>query len=278
MLKIFRVVIATTLRCNLDCKLCFPKAPLLKHPWHPDTAYLKAELDRIFSIIDSCGRLDLSGGEPLLRTDLHEVLSHALQYISRMDDGIRIITNGTIVPNSKIIDACKAYHGRIEFLVDNYGTDVSTKIKEISHVLDEADIRYSIRNNDPNSPHCGGWVDLGIERGKRNSPEKAQELFQHCICNDELRYAGAIEAGRQYICKMSKLVTLAGWEPDRPEEYVDLMDMSKSAEDLRAELNELYNRPCIAACQYCNGFFHDSPRFAPGVQMTPEEKEAAKKF
>ena len=278
MLNISRVVIATTLRCNLNCKLCFPKAPLLKKPWHPTTEYLKAELDRIFSVIDRCGRLDFSGGEPLLRKDLGEVLLHALKYSDKMEDGIRIITNGTLLPDLTLLETCKAHRDHIEFLVDNYGESVSKIIPDIESALKSSGIRYSIRNNDPNSPHCGGWVDLGIEKGKRNTPETAIELFKKCICSNELRYAGAIEDGRQYVCKMSKLVTLAGWEPDRPTEYVDFMDMHKSVDELRKELQSLYERPYVAACQYCNGFFHDSPRYAPGVQMTNEEKMSAKKF
>lgn len=277
-LKLKRVVIATTLHCNLNCKLCFPKAPLLKNPWNPDTDYLKTEISRIFSIIDSCGRLDFSGGEPLLRTDIDEILSHALQYIPQADEGIRIITNGTLIPSDKLLNVCKENKDAVEFLVDNYGPEVSVRIPEIERKLEEAQVRYYIRNNDPNSPHCGGWVDLGIEGGKRHSIEQAKKLFEHCICSHELQYAGAIEVGRQYACKMSKLVALRGWEADDPNEYVDLMDMNKSVEEIRRQLFSLYDRQYVSACQYCNGFFHDSPRYAPGVQLTSQELMDAKKF
>ncbi len=277
-LKLKRVVLATTLKCNLLCKLCFPKAPQLKKPWHPDTDYLKAEIDRIFSVIDGCERLDLSGGEPLLRKDIGEIVRYVMHYANRMDNGIRLITNAAVAPGGDFLDVCKEHRDKIEVLVDNYGESVSVHLRHICQSFDDCGIRYDIRNNDPTSPHCGGWVDLGIERGKRNDENTAKALFKNCICANELRYAGAIEAGRQYACKMSKLVCLAGWEEENPSEFVDYMDTSKSREQLRKELKGLYNRDSVAACQYCDGFFDKSPRFAPGEQFANTELREAMRF
>jgi DNA-directed RNA polymerase subunit L len=252
--------------------------PFLKKPWHPSVDCWCDEVDSIFSVIDRCERLDLSGGEPLLHTDISDMVLYLFTYIDRMGNGIRIITNGTVVPSDSLLDACKKFDEKIEFLVDNYGRSVSTRIEEICKALQSANIRYSVRNNDPDSPHCGGWVDLGIERGKRNSEHNAKALFSRCICNHELRYAGTIEAGRQYACKMSKLVTLAGWEDDDPLEYVDYMAEDKTIEQIRYSVEHLYDRDMLNACKYCNGFFESSPRFTPGVQLSDEEIMESMKF
>lgn len=81
----------TTLRCNLDCLHCGSRAG--------ESRGAELGTDEAFKLIDDlkglgCERMILSGGEPLLREDLAELVRHI------KDRGLRpcLISNGLILP------------------------------------------------------------------------------------------------------------------------------------------------------------------------------------
>lgn len=87
-------------RCNLDCKFCYDHIKdslLLKH-CNYDTNKILMVLDKLFSNT-KVESIALSGGEPLLRHDLEEILKHIQKY--RVPT--ILTTNGTLLTEQKII-------------------------------------------------------------------------------------------------------------------------------------------------------------------------------
>lgn len=273
-----KLVFAVTLRCNLRCKHCCPKVPYLKEPWAPSLEELTHSIDSAFRVVDEVERLEFSGGEPLLRPDLAQLVEYCMKYADRVHQYIRIITNGTIVPGDELMRVCCKHRDKVNFMVDDYGKSVSGRISQIAEVLSANRIDHEIRNYTGENSHMGGWVDVHIDAGRRNDASRAAGLYRKCNYVNSLAYGCTIVKGRLYACKQSMLVTMAGWEPDDPADYVDFTDLAKSKAELGEALRNLYKRDYLTACQYCDGFFDDSPRLTPGIQLTQEELKAAFKF
>lgn len=87
--------ISLTDRCNLRCTYCLPAEGL---PWQPREQHLTAdEIVRVAQVLIGLGvrTIRLTGGEPLLRRDLPEMLA-ALHALPGLED-IALTTNGVLL-------------------------------------------------------------------------------------------------------------------------------------------------------------------------------------
>src|SRR5574337_294925 len=86
-----------TRRCNLKCAHCYLDAKELSGEDELTTVEAKKALDRISSI-STQAMLILTGGEPLLRPDIHEIAGYA----SSLGLTVVIGTNGTAIDGNSI--------------------------------------------------------------------------------------------------------------------------------------------------------------------------------
>ncbi len=87
--------ISLTDRCNLRCDYCMPAEGL---PWQPRAQHLTAdELTRLVRVLARLGirTVRLTGGEPLLRRDLAEIVA-AMHAIDGIED-VALTTNGVLL-------------------------------------------------------------------------------------------------------------------------------------------------------------------------------------
>jgi MoaA/NifB/PqqE/SkfB family radical SAM enzyme len=86
-------------RCNLACKFCFNywKAGDNEAPTCVSTEKTLEALERIFEEF-SCPKMTISGGEPLLREDLLEVV----RFVAGRGTMVVLTTNGTLLTGDKI--------------------------------------------------------------------------------------------------------------------------------------------------------------------------------
>ena len=102
------VVYNCTSRCNLECLHCYSSSNLNKTDNELTTAQAKKLLSQIAQV--NCPVILFSGGEPLLRRDLFELLAEAAHLSLRTV----ISTNGTLINSSaagKLADAGVGYVG-----------------------------------------------------------------------------------------------------------------------------------------------------------------------
>ena len=87
--------VSVTDRCNLRCQYCMPEA---EYAWLPREDLLTfEEIGRLVDVFASCGvdKVRLTGGEPLLRRDLQELV-RLLAADSRITD-LALTTNGVLL-------------------------------------------------------------------------------------------------------------------------------------------------------------------------------------
>src|SRR5258706_9831777 len=86
--------ISVTDRCNMRCRYCMPEA---EYVWLPRESILTfEELDRLAGIFAGLGvrKIRLTGGEPLLRHDLHTLVGLLDRHEAIQD--LALTTNGIL--------------------------------------------------------------------------------------------------------------------------------------------------------------------------------------
>lgn len=262
-----RVSLILLMNCNLKCKGCCVQAPYYAHKYYPSLNFIKAEIDRLFRIADKINFFSVEGGEALLRKDFGKILAHLAMYKEQIGVEVPIVTNGTIVPDQETIDAAKQLGDKARFIVDNYGT-LSNKIADIEALLVKNSIRHTIRNYD-NDAYCGGWVDLYGNYEKKHNEADAKKLHSKCAWVQKLKGVIEIIGGQIYFCPVSRVFFERGLAVMN-DEKIDFM-AERPIDDIRKELKALFEKPALAACQFCNGIHDESERFQPAVQLTDEE-------
>jgi len=97
--KPFLVALNLTIRCNLQCAHCYLDAGTREcgDQNELDTAAVKCTLTEISEVNPAC-MVVLTGGEPLLRQDIHELCAHAISL------GLMVVvgTNGTLLNRTNV--------------------------------------------------------------------------------------------------------------------------------------------------------------------------------
>jgi len=264
---IFQINMHFTLLCNLKCKLCTSYSPYYKKPYHPSFERCCEVIDRFFEVFTTCGSYLILGGEPLIRKDLPQILDYLRQYLPQITKVVRINTNGNILVFDDLIVASQKYGDKINYVIEDYGPELSNFAVENMKRLTDAGINCEIRDYYVN-PYCGGWVDFSDMSTRKHTSEDAQELFNKCLCAPwrEDRSMGCYD-GEIYICGQTRHCMLQGAIPKDKTEYVDIFDNSLTVEQIRARIVSLQNLKFQSACQFCSGICVDSVRFPAAEQI-----------
>lgn len=266
-----RVVLIVTHLCTLKCKLCIQAAPLYKNPYNPTLDELKNEIDAYFNIVDTVDIFEISGGEPLLRKDLPEVLTHLQKYERCILKEIRVTTNCTLAPSASLLDAAALFRDKMFFLLDDYGVHSKT-VHSFRSLLSERNISFRVRDYH-SQLHGGGWVDFG-SLSVGGDDEVGQKNFSSCVLASELGFSFEIAYGEMHPCIISKRCMEKGVVEKNVGEYISLTSKDESKEDKQHKIRAIYALEKLSACRFCNGFSKNSERFLPAEQLTAKEIHA----
>lgn len=259
-----KVGIITTHVCTLKCALCSERTSQYKERYNPTLDFLKQEIDALFEIFDFILKFEITGGEALVRKDLDEVLNYLLKY-KKQFGRIRLLSNGTIIPNDKVVSALKQFGRQADVLIDDYGNNISVNAQAAVDKLRSNGILCIHRKQDAENLHCGGWVDFG-DLTLKHSQEEAEKLFSKCLVPKKI--GGGVCVGRDGLISTCRVVEQCRYFGivDNPDEYLSVFEDS-SVEEKRQKLLGLFDKKSYDACRYCNGFCEDSVRFVPAEQI-----------
>ena len=113
---------AITGRCNMNCRFCFMESPSGRYG-HPDRQTVR-ELIGQFERANVL-QVSLTGGEPLLRDDLLEIVEELSAKRIRLTE---IATNGTLI-TSDLLEAIKRLGPRPDFKISFDGVGVHDKLR-----------------------------------------------------------------------------------------------------------------------------------------------------
>lgn len=263
-LNMTNLTMLITSKCTLQCKLCATYTTGHPHPKHYDYAILTKSVARYFdSVNKEMGIMTISGGEPFMHPQLPEFLKFVSNYASRVKM-IEIITNGTIVPSDRLINAMR-HCPKFNLMIDNYGTELSVNLDTLVEKLERNDIGYRVRNYTQEDAHLGGWIDVSDFSEKHRTEAEIADIFHRCAYNNIHKNIDFIINGKVYMCYVNH-DALPEVE-ELPEESVNLMDTGLTNEEIAAAISNLRNRRFLLACTNCNGYLTED-----GVRQKPAEQ------
>lgn len=145
-------------KCNFRCRHCMVSAPSARHPQLPLEDCL-----RIVESIAQCGirRVDLTGGEPLLRSDFEEIVRELTKY--NIDIGT-LFTNASLL-SQETLDMLHSHHQHPTFQLSFDGLGHHDWLRGVPGAEKQADEAFRLLKS------CGARVSVAmcIHRENRDS-------------------------------------------------------------------------------------------------------------
>jgi hypothetical protein len=222
---------------------------------------LRKYVDFFFAIASDVDTFVICGGEPLLHNELHKIIHHIGRYRANILSRLQVITNGTILPNPRVVNALKQTNACV--LVDDYGV-YSSKAKAVYDLLCQHNIVAELRANNETESHYAGWLSYDFNpQDDKIFPHgmSATKMFAGCLSANELR-CNPIMNGKIYVCTPQEHLEHLGVIPQDSGYTLDL-NKSLSTDDTINFLNLIF----LNACEYCKGW-----RKETGTRYTPAEQ------
>lgn len=257
---VMEVHTAITTYCTLNCINCNMFIPYYKKRMHMTFEQLKSNIDLLMSHVDYIFKYQIVGGEPFLNKNLSDFLVYLKNEYGDRIGKIRIISNGMVCPDEKLI--CALQRSNAEVNISDYAAIVGykDKLKETKAVLQDSRINYMV------IPSLR-WRDFGFPHSPCNRP--IQKIREHMLkCGTA--WHGLTE-GKLYYCNTAWSAGSTGLFAKEECDYLDLRNLEsgingqvKIMELCLADFAPGYNR----FCQLCGGCGSDNKKFvSAGVQM-----------
>lgn len=246
--------------CTLKCKNCSHYIPYYKkeNQYMLSVEQFKENIDTILDNVDIIYNLNILGGEPLMNKNIAEMLEYANS--KHQIKAIRIHTNGTIVPDEKLLDTITRLK-KVSFYLSNYSGNSAIKIlkdDEIVDILTKRNIKYF------RAPKDYTW-GLVPSVNLNNNISDEQNIRQYLKCN--FKYCPCLSNGKIYPCALAKYIADSGYHL----KDMDCIDLStdKSIQD---KFIKFYSSKSFEICKCCDFTTYNSP-IMPAVQLGDNKHE-----
>lgn len=239
--------ISLTERCTLKCKKCAHACYAVDNITSKDPTLEQVckSADSFFTKIDYIKEFVLIGGEPLL----YRQLAQAITYIGekyRNQIGIySITTNGTLIPNEAVLEACKKNNVLIR--ISNYTRQIphlKEKHIRLKKVLEKRGVSYALGKEESE------WTDYGFDYVDREGGEELIGVFDACKtpCRE-------VRENKFYYCVMARSVSDNLNYHIGEKDYLDLdeLDLDKDKKVLLEFTLGYSPKGYLDMCRHCNG-------------------------
>lgn len=128
---ISQVLSAVTTKCTFRCRHCSNLMPYFKEQYEYRANDIIADLSLLFNRVDYLASYYLIGGEPLLNKNLPEIISQVCENFGHLIGYIQIITNGSVVPDEKLISVMNQYDIKVRISDYTRMIPYKSKFKEV---------------------------------------------------------------------------------------------------------------------------------------------------
>ena len=255
-LNIPQIEFCLTTQCSLKCKDCCALMPSFNQKGHIKMSVdeFKKSLDQILDAVNSIRKLIILGGEPSLRAELPELLEYAAKKEKVIH--IAIVSNGTMMPNHKLIEILKKYN-KINFYMSNYmgNPDIEPILKydKIKELLKQNGVKYQMMES------WEWFKELGFAKEKI-SEKAGKHNYETC------HRTKCMQTLDRKIDICSKAFSGRNLGLIETKDYIDL-DKTKN---LKQELIDFYQKDMVDACEYC---LLSTQKVSPALQLDESEPQ-----
>lgn len=262
-LKLDRLTIMPTLRCNLRCRLCCNYIPMFKNVEHIPVEDLCRDIDRAFELIEHIGSLQFVGGEVFMRDDMGKIYEYCLNYMDKFDRLV-LVTNATYIPSEEDISVFRKYKKHIKIRISDYGK-YSTKASALASIFQENGIPFAIFNFLGDAGSGDGWIDNTNFEDFNRSESSLLRHFSNCY-DGGTRWSFHMYKGIIHGCARSLMASTLGKIKPALRDYVDIYDTSNTDAEKCEKIRRINDQPYIA-CRSCVGYLGENEVNKPGEQV-----------
>lgn len=241
--------------CTLKCKGCIAFINHAKNPHNVALDSIKKNFDDLFNSIDYIDTIQIAGGEIFLHNELEGVFDYLYKNYKNQYRSINIITNGTIVPNQKVLEACK--RSNVMVIISDYNQYIGNKsvVDQLIYSFDKNEISYKHESTFGIRSGENKWFDMGNPLESRNlSEESLVQLFNNCTSVCRCMYNSKLYYCNRQLCASFNL-NFSETESD----YFKLYESAKQSKKEYAldliKFNLGYiDLGYLSFCNRCNGF------------------------
>jgi hypothetical protein len=244
------IALLITTACPLKCKGCIVYRPYYHDYKQFPLKSIISDIDCMFSHMDFVYHICLAGGEPLLHSDLAEIIQYLQENYKNRYSKIRMNTSATVLPKPKVLQMMNEAGCYIS--ISDYGDNCRKfqKIDQLTKLLEQNDIEYRVQAQFGFSRDiCGLWSNFGSPLIPRNrTDEENRTLFKNCTDNCKWIH-------NQMLFSCPNITGAVGGGIYSPEKS-DYIDLSKSSDKLAIVKMFLgYNeRGYLSFCDRCDGY------------------------
>lgn len=241
-IRIDRIEIFLTSCCTLNCEKCIAFIPYFKERKTTPLEMLKQDADLLFSKVDYIFKLKLLGGEVFLYPYLEEYIDYLYEHYKEKIGEVRIGTNGTIFPESAIMECCRRHNVIVDISDYTVAVPERCKLNEVAALLKKEGIRYDVKRVGEQ------WLDMGFpnhipeERGE----EALKAHFQKCAM-----FCREFYNGKFYFCCSNFAAVQTGLFSENENDYFDFGRNFSKKELLEYEIG--YSK--LGHTTFCNKCF-----------------------
>ena len=253
-INIPQIEFCLTTQCSLKCKDCCALMPHFNQKGHIKMSVQEFQntLEQILASVNSIRKLIILGGEPLLRSELPELLEYAAKKEKVIH--IAIVSNGTMLPNHILIEILKKYN-KINFYMSNYmgNPDIESILKydKIKELLKQNGLKYQMMES------WEWFKELGFA-SRKLSEDISIHNYETC------HRTKCLQTLDRKIDICSKAFSGRNLGLIETKDYIDL-DRTKN---LRQELIDFYQKDMVDACEYC---LLSTQKVSPALQLDESE-------
>lgn len=238
-MRLVKVDFDITTKCTLKCKYCSNLMPLFrKNNKHTEMTFedFKSDIDALLNTVSEINVIQIIGGEPLLHKDLAKMVDYAAS--KDKIKTIKIITNGTMIPNENLLQTIARYNDKVYFYISNYSKNEKLahllKTEALQNVLKENNIKFQTMQDLQWDIECP-IADYHYDE------TQLKQMFKSCVMATCL----SIINHKLHICAKSA----SGFELGLFEanDFVNLLNNP----NLKQDLINFYSKEYFDVCKYC---------------------------
>lgn len=232
---------SVTTKCSLKCRDCTQWIPYVEGE-NFTVEQIRQWLKEMFYTVDYVSFMTILGGEPFVNSQLYEILKEVLEL---QHDGkvgfIRIVTNGTVLPEQKVIDLVR--DNGILVLISDYSSIFNDRQKHnlinfLTKMKENRCIYWYAKD--------AQWIDLGRPEEKKHH-DSLKQTFGTCFIRDCVTFM----EGKLYHCPRSYMLSKMQKEYPSEDEVIDFARIT-SKDEMVKKIIAFYSLTSLSACEYCN--------------------------
>lgn len=229
-----KINLIVTDKCTLKCDKCRALMPDMCNPKDEDLDKVLEEMDIILDAVDDIIDFEPIGGEPFLYKYLPEVLDYAC--LSDKINTVVISTNGTIIPNERLLMALK--NKKVFVNISDYG--YICPLSKLVKCFEDNGILFEVESNQT-------WFDVGDTTYRNRDEKQLMDEFENCYCQYLVKY---VWNKKIWVCPRAPRLKSLGITTD--ERDYSVLSKEDNAEIVRKKILDLYRRRYANACNYCD--------------------------